>query len=598
VNNYLTDANENIVLNLQQNVAVGAGSSKSITQAGTVTSPHLWSKNDPDLYNVHTTVTVNGVVTDAVDEHTGFRWVSLTANDFTLNGSSHKLRGVAKHEETEYSASAVTDADLTTDWDNLVDLGVNYVRLPHYPHSALEYDLADQRGIIIWAENGNTNSGAATANGDTLTREMVYQSFNHPSIVFWSAGNEVQSGNAVAAVGQYCGDIKAADPSRYSVYASNGQNPTGCNFVFQNTYMGWYAPNMYSWNTMGSTLVSESGAGMNIATQTADPWNMSYTVDNYEPEGYGDLVNEVKYQDMFVTNPGRVPAFSEWVFRDFSDMKYKGYRNNKGLMTFSNFKKDIYYLYQAFLKSTPVVHIVGKHYFLRNGDADGDGDVKVYSNAPSLTLTVNGVNKGTVNNGNYHHPNGLLINNVFFFSTGALSLGRNDLSVADGNGNTDRATVYYKGTANTLSNETGAKVANVTSSNGNSPAFYIRTPLHDQYPYYVDWDSNGDNTLDVIPSILSGADGFIATHRQSDGTKTSNIAFDVTADATVYIMFTGQASVPSWITAAGFTDSGTTGQWRNNNLNLVNYQLYQKNVTSGTHVSLGSSTVDYLLVVQ
>src|SRR5260370_3276015 len=300
---------------------------------------------------------------------------------------------------------------------------------------------------------------------------------------------------------------------------------------------------------------------------------------------------------MFVTNPGRVPAFSEWVFREFSDMKYKGYRNCKGLLTFANFKKDIYYLYQSFLKSSRVVHIVGKYYFIRNADADGDGDGKVYSNATSLTLTVNGVNKGTLNNGSYHHPNGLLVNNVFFFEN-QLSMGRNDLSVTDGSGNTDTATVYYKGTASSLPNESGAKVANLTSTNSVTPAFYIHTPLHDQYPFYRDWDSNGDNTFDVIPSALQGDDGFIAIKRQSDSTRTTNLAFDVTANATVYIMFTNQGSVPSWITGAGFTDSGTTGQWRNNNMNLVNYQLYQKSVTGGTHFSLGSSTVDYLVVVK
>jgi beta-galactosidase/beta-glucuronidase len=59
-----------------------------------------------------------------VDEHTGFRYYQLTADDFMLNGSSFKLRGVSKHQETEYSASAATDAELTIDWDNLQDLGM------------------------------------------------------------------------------------------------------------------------------------------------------------------------------------------------------------------------------------------------------------------------------------------------------------------------------------------------------------------------------------------------------------------------------------------------------------------------------------------
>src|SRR5205807_1333097 len=118
------------------------------TQTGIVSAPHLWSPSDPYLYDFVVTVSVDGVVTDTVTEHVGFRSYQLTTTDFTLNGVSTRLRGLAKHQETEYHASAVDDAELIADWDNLKDLGVNYVRLVHYPHADLEYTLADQRGIM------------------------------------------------------------------------------------------------------------------------------------------------------------------------------------------------------------------------------------------------------------------------------------------------------------------------------------------------------------------------------------------------------------------------------------------------------------------
>src|SRR5262249_34072817 len=150
------------------------------------------------------------------------------------------------------------------------------------------------------------------------------------------------------------------------------------------------------------------------------------TVDSYEPEQWGDMVNEVKFQDLFVTNPSHVPVFSNWVFRDFSDSKYKGRINSKGFLTFAGYKKDIYYLFQSFLNpGAPIIHIVGPHYFLRSADPNGRGPVKVYSNAANLTLTVNGMNVGTQTNGSYVHPNGLVINNVFLWSD-VLQIGRND----------------------------------------------------------------------------------------------------------------------------------------------------------------------------
>jgi len=593
VTNLITDADENVVLSLQQDVLVPSTSTVAVTQAGTIATPRLWNPSDPYLYSVHVKISVDGALTDSIDEHTGFRSYQLSASDFSLNGSSLKLRGVSKHQETEYSANAVSDAELVDDWDNLQDLGVNFVRLVHYPHAELEYTLADQRGFLVWAENGQTNGGPPTANGDQINREMVFQNYNHPSIIFWSAGNE---SSGVAAISQYAATIKAADSSRPVVYASNGQTPSNVDFIFHNIYPGWYGGSMYDWNTTPYHWISESGAGMVVPTQNADYFNTNRTVDSYEPEQYGAMNNEVKFQDLFVTNPSHVPAFSNWVFRDFSDNKYKVIINTKGLQTFSNYKKDIYYLYRSFLKpATPLVRIVGPHYFLRNANPQGQGDVKVYSNASNLALIVNGASQGSQGNGSYRHPNGTVINNVFYWND-VLQLGRNDIVAIDDAGNSDSATVYYKAGGQVMPNEDGAKVINVTSSN--IPAFYINTPLSDQRPFYRDFDGTGDNTFDLVPAELSGAAGWIATKRQSESSKTSNISFDLTANADVYIMFTRQATTPPWIAAAGFTDTGVSGNWRDNNIKLVEYQLYERSFDAGSHIALGSSPIDFVVIVK
>lgn len=593
VQTLLNDSSEATVLSRQQDVFVPPNATVELTQAGTVSSPHLWSPSDPYLYNVHANVFVDGVLKDSVDEHTGFRFYQLTMSDFLLNGASFKLRGVSKHQETEYRANAVSDEELIADWDNIVDLGANFVRLVHYPHADLEYTLADQRGILTWAENGQTNGGPPTANGSNITREMVFQNYNHPSIIFWSAGNE---SSGVAAVSQYAGEIKAADSSRPSVYASNGQSPSSVDFLFHNIYPGWYGGSMYDWLTTGNRWISESGAGMVIGTQNSNYFNTSFTVDRYEPEQYGALDNEVKFQDLFVSNPSHVPVFSNWVLREFSDNKYKGIINTKGILTFANYKKDIYYLFQSFLKpATPIIHIVGPHYFVREADPQGQGAVKVYSNAANLTLTVNGSSMGTQSNGSYMHPNGLIINDVFYWNA-VLQTGRNDLVVSDDFGNSDTATIYYKGAGDTLPNEEGAKIVNVTSDN--MPAFFINTPLHDQRPFYWDFDSGGDNTFDVVPSELFDAVGWIATKRQSNPAQTSSISFDLTADADVYIMFTKQTSTPLWIMDAGFTDTQVSGQWRDNNIKLVEYQLYKQSYPAGAHVDLGSSSMDFAVIIK
>src|SRR5262249_103273 len=174
--------------------------------------------------------------------------------------------------------------------------------------------------------------------------------------------------------------------------------------------------------------------------------------------------------------------------------------------------------------------------------------------------------------------------------------GSNGGTATDGAGNSDSGTVYYKANGQVMPNEDGAKVINVTSSN--VPAFFINVPLADQRPFYRDFDASGDNSFDQVPAQLTGPAGWIATKRQSDPAKASNISFDLTADADVYIMFTRQASVPQWIFGAGFTNTGATGKWRTNALHLVDYQLFTRSYPAGTHVALGSSPIDFLIIVK
>jgi hypothetical protein len=100
-----------------------------------------------------------------------------------------------------------------------------------------------------------------------------------------------------------------------------------------------------------------------------------------------------------------------------------------------------------------------------------------------------------------------------------------------------------------------------------------------------------------VPSIVAGA-SWIATRRQSDSTKTTKLAFDLTTAATVYIMATRQATTPGWITSAGFTDTGVTGRWRDNSLKLVSYKLYRRSFSSSARVSLGRSPIDYVVLIK
>jgi hypothetical protein len=264
------------------------------------------------------------------------------------------------------------------------------------------------------------------------------------------------------------------------------------------------------------------------------------------------------------------------------------------MVTFAGYKKDAFYHLKSFLRTSPVVHLVAPHYFLRRANAANQGPLKVYSNAMMLTLTINGTQVGSASNNAYTHPNATPIRNVFYWPD-VLRPGKNAITVADSAGTTDSMTVYYLGSGTTLPAVAGAKVANLTSSVGQ--AYFIDTPIAAQRPFYFDFDGTGDNTFDSVPASIVGA-SWITTRRQSDPAKRTDLAFDLPAGADVFILFTRQATIPSWITAAGFADSGVTGQWRDNTMKLVDYLLYKRTLSGGAHVALASSAIDYVVLIK
>ncbi len=230
-------------------------------------------------------------------ERVGLRTIAFQDKHFFLNGRETQFRGVNKHAQNEYAWNAVSDDDLRREWQGMADLGANLVRLPHYPHSRLEYDLADERGIPVWAENGFagqiwTGQGdqekTVTPDGERLTREMVRQNWNHPSILFWSAGNET----IVDVVSHYAGVIRQEeDPARLVTYAANDKEPRNCDFVAHNTYDGWYTSGPYTdfAKLPDNAIVSETGSGDWI-THHVPYGTIKWTVDKYRAGGVlGDV---------------------------------------------------------------------------------------------------------------------------------------------------------------------------------------------------------------------------------------------------------------------------------------------------------------------
>lgn len=632
----------------EEKASVPAGATRAITSRKTIADPILWDLHQGRLYSVLTEVLVGGEIADAVTERTGIRTIAMKDEDFILNDAMVSVRGICKHHQDEHVWNAMNDDQLKWEMDGMVELGVNTIRLAHYPHRRFEYNLADEQGVLIWAENGLAGhrwdkgerarrESEPTEVGEQITREMVRQNWNHPSIVFWSSGNETHDKTA----SRYTDVIRAEDRTRLVTYASAGEKPENVDFVAGNTYQGWYGGNYTEFSKLPlNEYVSETGVGCWISHHL--PYGTEqWKVDHFESEEYAQMFAEFRFQTIFRNNPAGHKMFLWWNYREFYDRKFKNNRNTKGILTLGGMPKDYYYLYQAFLRPDhPVLQLCGRHWFYRQ--VDPSNGIKAYSNAESVELFVNGASRGIMKNGDYVLPGtekkrhteekiisvgdlgsggdggekvkaeGIGVNHVFFWKT-PLAPGRNVVEVRDDRGNTQSMVIYQQ--AAEMPVPADSLVVDLKSSNAGNPALFIEAPIEAQGPIYYEVDGSSDNTFDALPAEVEGA-WRIATKRLTDGNNKTDLSFTVTKDTAVYVMHgTGTypvhtldrpnegimkaaAALQDDLKNAGFKDTGISGIWRRHNLWLADTGLFKLEARAGDTVSIPGQPLDYIVLVK
>ena len=582
---------------LTEKAVVPSNQQQAVEMYGSVSKPKLWSPGAPNLYHVKVDILRGGRVVDEVTQPTGFRNLvfDTATGRVTLNGRPVILAGADLHQEIESRASAMSDDDFRANYALLKDMGANFVRLPHYPHAQLEYDLCDQLGIFCWAENGHSNAERQDKPGptaDRITTEMVKQNYNHPSIAVWSVGNEAGEDVADREVPV----VKALDPTRLVVVAN--MKCTNADFHGINSYPGWYGGAGNFWNFARKGYVTETGAG-GVTTTHSDYAAASARVDRYEPEEYQQLIAEARFQECIRENDGALGMFTWWTMRDFTDVKYKkpvGW-NTKGLLTYAGDKKDVYYLYRCFLRpAEPTVHITSQRYFIRAGAADNG--IKAYASTAKLTLTLNGEKISTLENGQYAQSNGHRVDNVFFWKT-PLHTGKNTAVVSDGAGHGDSAVIYFYGT-NGLP-ELPVKnplVTDLQTSNPDNRAWFMDMPAQAQWPLYYDLDSTADNSFDTLPPAVEGAK-WIALRRVTKPGQETDLTFKLARPATVFVMATKRAEAPSFLTGAGFKEVASPDLvWRDNDLMLVPAQLFSLRAAAGETIHIAQPDRDEIVLLK
>jgi len=199
-----------------------------------VTNPRLWSVATPTLYQVKVELQVGGQTVDTYTSLIGLRSFTFdSATGFSLNGQAMKIWGVCMHHDLGALGSAINYRALERQLQIMKAMGSNAIRTSHNPPTPELLDIADRLGLMVmdeafdvW-ETGKEPTYDYHVNftqwAQADIQAMVRRDRNHPSVIMWSIGNEIQ--NASVATATKLRDwVKALDPTRPVTWGSNQMN--------------------------------------------------------------------------------------------------------------------------------------------------------------------------------------------------------------------------------------------------------------------------------------------------------------------------------------------------------------------------------------
>ena len=188
-----------------------------------VENPQKWTAETPTLYKVVVTVQQNNKEVEAVPVRTGFRKVEIKNSQLLVNGQPVLIKGANRHELDPDGGYVVSRERMIEDIRLMKQFNVNAVRTCHYPDDPYFYELCDEYGLYVCAEANQESHGFYYAKDAVTTTDLfalpimernqhnVINQFNHPSIIYWSMGNETADSKNFTAVKRW---INEYDPSR------------------------------------------------------------------------------------------------------------------------------------------------------------------------------------------------------------------------------------------------------------------------------------------------------------------------------------------------------------------------------------------------
>ncbi len=326
--------------------------------------PSLWSTEKPKLYDVKLSAG-----TDNVSDLIGFRTIATEGSKILLNGKEIFMKGISIHEEAPFKTGRVVSVEecrILLQWAK--ELGCNFIRLAHYPHSEAMVREAEKMGFLVWSEIpvywtvlfGNEDT---YANAQNQLTEMISRDKNRAAVVLWSVANETPEGtprlNFLTKIASHARSLDstrlitaALDTQGFRDGAKFIEDPLGevVDVIGINNYCGWYSVNpadcgaiRWASDFNKPMIMSEVGGGalQGLHGDINERWTEEYQADVYK--------NNIE----MMRNIDFLAGASPWILMDFRSARrhlrrIQGDFNRKGLISEQGMKKQAFYILQDY----------------------------------------------------------------------------------------------------------------------------------------------------------------------------------------------------------------------------------------------------------
>ena len=418
----LLDSDGKEAMSAGTNLFLAAHSCSDTLVRPAVQHPHLWTVDDPYLYTLESTVTVEGAAVDQMTCRVGIRTAVFDRDrGFLLNGIPVKIKGMCVHHDCGLTGAVGFRESWKRRLQKLKEMGCNGIRCAHNPPEPVLLDLCDEMGFLVMDEifdewkltknkiNNYYSQRAAYGSSlffDQYAEEelisMLRRDYNHPSVIVWSIGNEIpeQSAadgvkilrwlqdichreDATRMVTSACDNISAPAPIRTHRAFENALDVTGYNYVGR---WGLRAENFYEEDRslfpdrcfLGTENPSAGGRRGDYGSEEGDFFDYRTATMHYEALWRYEKTHDFVAGDYLWTG-----------IDDLGEAEWPSRGAGSGPLDTAGFEKDTWYFFRSIWNEKAVTLHLLPHWN-RRGHEGEFCEVICYTNCDAVKLYLNG----------------------------------------------------------------------------------------------------------------------------------------------------------------------------------------------------------------